>query len=276
MKKNKIKSFCKINLYLKVTKKLKNGLHNIQSLITFCSPYDLISISKIKGKKDNISFSGKFRKGIDKKKNTITKVLYLLRKKNLDHHQAFKINVLKNIPHGSGLGGGSANAASLIKFFNSKMHLNLSKNEMIKVASRVGFDTPICLEKKNTILTGKNNGIVRLVKKFRLNILIVYPNIISSTKKIYKNNNKFSHVKTQPIYNLKNKNHLIRFLKHENNDLEKTAIKLYPKINKIIDLIKIQNGCCFSRITGSGAACFGIFFNNKTAILTKKLIKNKN
>ena len=68
---------------------------------------------------------------------------------------------------------------------------------------------------------------------------------------------------------------LINFIKKENNDLERTVFKLYPKIKKIIDFIKVQKGCCFSRITGSGSACIGIFSDMKTAILTQKLIKLK-
>ena len=68
MKNFKIKSYCKINLSLRVLKKLKNGYHNIMSLITFCDLHDLISISEIKNLKDKISFSGKFKQGINKKK----------------------------------------------------------------------------------------------------------------------------------------------------------------------------------------------------------------
>jgi len=123
----KIKSFCKINLYLRVIKKLNNGYHNMISLITFCDLYDVITISKIRNLKDKISFSGKFKKGINKKSNTATKILNLLRKKKLLKNQTFKINIQKNIPHGSGLGGASSNAANLLNYFNNKMKLKLEK-----------------------------------------------------------------------------------------------------------------------------------------------------
>ena len=69
----KIKSYCKINLSLKILKKLNSGYHNIISLVTFCDLHDVISISRIRNLKDEISFSGKFKKGINKKSNTITK-----------------------------------------------------------------------------------------------------------------------------------------------------------------------------------------------------------
>ena len=271
----KIKSYCKINLSLKVLQKLNSGYHNIISLITFCDLHDVISISRIRNLKDEISFSGKFKKGINKKSNTITKVLNLLRSIKLLENQAFKINVRKNIPHGSGLGGGSSNAADLLNYFNSKMKLKLSKNKIKKLAGQIGFDVPVNLEKRNTFLTGKRGEILRLNQKFKLNLLIVYPNLICLTKKIYERNRKINLSKAQSIFYIKNNKKLINLLKNENNDLEKTVIKIYPKVKKIIDCIKSQKGCYFSRITGSGSACIGIFSNMKNAIYAQKLIKLK-
>ena len=275
MRKFEIKSYCKINLNLKVIKKLDNGYHNIMSLITFCGFYDLISVYKIKSLKDKITFSGKFKSGISSKKNTVTKLLSLLRKSKLISNQSFKINIKKNIPHGSGLGGGSSNAANLLNFFNSNMGLKLSKKTKEKLAMKVGFDVPINLEKKNTLLTGRKNEIVRLSQKFKLNILIVYPNLICSTKKIYKKNKVKNKLKSQFSLNNKNKKKFIMFLKEENNDLEKIVIQIYPKVKNIIDYIESQKGCYFSRITGSGSACIGIFSNMKNADYAKKLIRIK-
>ena len=62
---------------------------------------------------------------------------------------------------------------------------------------------------------------------------------------------------------------------NEKNDLEKTVVKFYPKVGKIIEILKSQNDCLFSRITGSGSACIGVFSNMRAAILTQKLIKLK-
>ena len=271
----KIKSYCKINLTLKIFKKLNNGYHNIISLITFCDLHDVISISKIRNLKDKINFSGKFKKGINKKSNTISEVLNLLRNKKLLENQAFKINIKKNIPHGSGLGGGSSNAADLLNYCNLKMKLKLNKNKIKKLASQIGSDVPVNLERKNTFLTGKKDKILRFSQKFKLNLLIVYPNLICSTKKIYQKNKKISFSKRQPSFSAISNKKLINFLKSEHNDLEKTVIKIYPKVKKIIDYIKSQKGCYFSRITGSGSACIGIFSNMKNAIYAQKLIKLK-
>ena len=275
MKSFQIKSYCKVNLSLKVVKKLNNGYHNITSLITFCNEHDLISISKIYNGSDKISFSGKFKKGINKKSNTVTQVLDLLRKNKILRNQSFKINIHKNIPHGSGLGGGSSNAADLLNYLNSSMKLKLTKYKLQKLAGQIGFDVPINLERKNTFLNGTKNGILRLNKKFRLNLLVVYPNLICSTKKIYKKNKTISSFKKQNLLYTHSSKKLINHLKNEENDLEKTVVQIYPRIKKIIDYIKTQKGCYLSRITGSGSACIGIFSNMKNAIYAQKLIKLK-
>ena len=275
MKKFNIKSYCKINLSLKIIKKLKNGYHSISSLITFCDLYDIISVSKINTSKDKVIFSGKFSKGIDKKVNTVTKVLTLLRKQNFIKNQSFKINIQKNIPHGSGLGGGSSNASNLLNYFNHKMKLKLKKKKMTNLAKKIGSDVPIVLERKNSFLTGEKDKILRISKKFNLNLLIVYPNIVCSTKKVYKKCRIDEDKKYQFYYNKKSKRKLIDYLKNEKNDLEKIVVKIYPKIGQIINFIKFQKGCLFSRITGSGSACIGIFSNRRNVISAKKLIKLK-
>ena len=146
---------------------------------------------------------------------------------------------------------------------------------MINMAKKIGSDVPICMEKKNTFLTGKKDKIIRVNNKFNLNLLIVYPNIICSTRKIYKRNRINNSTGNEYYYNEKNRAKLNYFLKNDKNDLEKIVIKIYPRIGKIINYIRSQKGCVFSRITGSGSACIGIFSNMKRALYTKKLIKLK-
>jgi len=155
------------------------------------------------------------------------------------------------------------------------MRIKLNKKKIEKIAYQIGSDVPINLEKKNTFLTGRSNQILRLSHKFKLNLLIVYPNLICSTKNIYQKNKKIRPIKIKAYFNLRDKKKLIDYLKNTNNDLENVVIKIYPKIKEVIDYIKSQKGCYFSRITGSGSACIGIFSNMRNAIYAKKLIKLK-
>ena len=104
---------------------------------------------------------------------------------------------------------------------------------------------------------------------------MVYPNVICSTKQIYEKNRQMNLPKTLSFFYIKNNKKLINFLKKEHNDLEKTVVQIYPKIKKIIYYIESQKGCYFSRVTGSGSACIGIFSNMKNALYAQKLIKLK-
>ena len=86
-----IYSFCKINLSLRVIKKLRTGLHKIQSLVTFANLFDIIKIKEINSNQDQIKFYGKFKNNINLKNNTILKTLDSLRENNYLKRQRFKI-----------------------------------------------------------------------------------------------------------------------------------------------------------------------------------------
>ena len=91
-----IKSYSKINLFLKVLKKNRNRLHNIQSSVVLLNLYDRIIIKKINKKQDEINFIGKFKKDINKKNNSITKSLYVLRRYGfINKANKYKISIEK-------------------------------------------------------------------------------------------------------------------------------------------------------------------------------------
>ena len=127
-----LNSYSKINLSLSVNSKLKNGLHEIQSYFCLINLRDKIEISKTKKKKDKIIFKGPFAKYIKISNNSISNLLKLLRKLSLISSY-YSVVVIKNIPVFGGLGGGTSNAAFLLKFLlkNKINHSLLSKVEKI-------------------------------------------------------------------------------------------------------------------------------------------------
>ena len=129
MRSYKIKSYAKINISLKVLGKLKSKLHKIESLFSFIDLHDEIFIKKINKKNHKIKFYGKFSKGISKN-NTISNLLKIMEKKICG--QKYFIKIKKKIPQKSGMGGGSMNASSILKFLIKNQKLNLSSNEIIK------------------------------------------------------------------------------------------------------------------------------------------------
>ena len=93
-----IYSFCKINLSLRVIKKLRTGLHKIQSKVTFANLFDIIKIKEIKSEQDQIKFHGKFKHNINLKTNTISNTLDILRKNNYLKKKSLKF-ILRKIYH---------------------------------------------------------------------------------------------------------------------------------------------------------------------------------
>ena len=187
-----IRSFSKINLSLRVTKRLKSGYHNIESLVTFANLFDIIGIKEINYKEDRIRFYGKFKKGINEKNNSIKKTIELFKKNNFLKGKNFSIKIKKNIPQGAGLGGGSMNSSTLINFFLLKYKLKISEKKLLSIARKIGFDVPLGLKIKNTILLGNSKNLVRTNKKLNLYLVLAYPMIKCETEDIYSKNKRFS------------------------------------------------------------------------------------
>ena len=74
---------------------------------------------------------------------------------------------------------------------------------------------------------------------------------------------------------IQSKDKYLQFLQNETNDLQSIVEKKYPKIKKILNLMKIQKNCLFSRMTGSGSVCFGVFLDIKSAKLSLRVIQKK-
>ena len=270
MKFNVIKSYAKINLSLGVTGRLNSKYHKIESLVSFLKLHDEVKIRKINKKKHKIQFFGKFSKGINKE-NTIYKLLKILDEKNLLNNEKYFIKIKKNIPHKSGLGGGSMNASALIRFFIYKKILNLSKKNIIKLSKKVGQDVQFGLDNKIKILHS-NGYLESTAKKIGLFVIIVKPNFGCSTQLIYKGIKKYSQKKLKT----KTKEYLsfVNILKLE-NDLEKVVFKNYPKLKIAKLFMQSLPNIRFARMTGSGSAMLGYFSSKNEAINAAKLFKKK-
>ncbi len=266
-----IKSYCKINIFLRVGGKLKNGLHNIQANNMLLELHDDIRIKPIIKKKDKIIFKGKFAKHVSKKENTVIKTLLILRKYNLiSQGKKYQIVVNKKIPVFAGLGGGTSNSAFIVKYF---LKNKIDRGLMSIFVKNIGSDFRLFFFKNSY---QKNlSSLKEFNKKYKLHFVLVYPNIKCSTKEVYSKVKDFRpSLKSDPTRILSKKKY-IEFVKGEKNSLQKIVENKHKKIEKLLNLIKQQKDCYFSRMTGSGSTCYGIFSSKKKASDALKIIRKK-
>jgi len=269
MRQTKIKSHAKLNLALNVVGK-NSYLHKIETLVAFVSLHDEISIKRIKTKKHIISFTGKFSKNIGKN-NTISKLFKILEMKKLLKNEKFKIKVNKLIPNKAGLGGGSMNAASILKYLAKKKIIKTNKKELMKVSKLVGSDVILGLKSKNCIMN-KKNEVKYFVNYKKFHVLIVKPNFGCSTKEVYSNVEKFNTPKfdkpSKKMFNLD-------YLKNLSNSLEPIVFAKYNKLNVIKLFLENLSVTKFVRMTGSGSAIVAYFQSKEKCDKAKKQFNKK-
>lgn len=269
MRYSKIKSFAKINLALNVIGK-SSSLHKIESIVSFLDLHDQILIKEIKKKNHNITFVGSFKKDIQKN-NTISKLFKILEKEKILQNSKFKIIVKKNIPSKAGLGGGSMNAACVLKFLIKKGFINISRNDALKVAGLIGSDVILGMYSKNLVLKS-NKKIKEFSIKNSFHTLIVKPNFGCSTEKIYSNIKKFRiaqfHHPSKKMFDL-------TFLIKMKNDLETVAFNKYPKLNRLKIFLEKIPKVEFVRMTGSGSAVIAYFLSKKDCRDAEKKAKKQ-
>tara|TARA_B100000029_G_C16877182_1_gene705295 strand:- start:15 stop:560 length:546 start_codon:yes stop_codon:yes gene_type:complete len=169
------------------------------------------------------------------------------------------------------MGGGSMNAASVLRHLIKKGIINVSNKKARELAYKVGYDVALGLEKKNSIQF-KNKKIGKLNKKINLHVLVVKPNYGCNTKYIFSKVKKY----TKPLYFKTSKHYFdTSYLTKSNNDLENIVIKKYPKIKKLKYFLSNQQKIIFTRMTGTGSAIVAYFKSKESAINAAKNFKRK-
>lgn len=249
------KSPAKINLYLEIVGRTENGYHLLDSLMGAIDIFDQISVQKsdhlqleIKG--DNAKILQEHWQ-----ENIIIKAVNLLAKK---HHFApnIKITLEKNIPIAAGLGGGSSNAATMLLMLNEFYNLGLNKTELLDLGLKLGADVPFFVNGQMAFVSGI--GEVLKAAKFngeKLFLLIVNPKKPLPTQQVFLNSTIDFASNNQQIIGDK----IIPTIKNRRNDLQSSAIKIMPEIEVILKEMLSQKNCLISRMSGSGASCFGVF-----------------
>lgn len=227
------KSYAKVNIFLKIASKRDNYHELVSRFVRVHSLYDEVSF--IKSNQQTFEIIGNF--GCEMEKNTIFKA-YTLIKDYVgveDFFKKFSIKVEKNIPEFAGLGGGSSNAATFLIMANRYCNLNLSKDELCKIAVKIGADVPFFVyEYDSANVTGIGEEVSKFDEEI-LDIEVITPDIKCNTGEIFKIfadmfYKQISSKDAKELMSMKSRDILKKFSLNEANDLYESAKSLYPQL----------------------------------------------
>ena len=245
----------KINLGLNIVEKRPDGYHNLETVFYPINLQDALEVNLMEGEEEfSLKVNGVPIEG-EPENNLVVKA-YRLLKKDYPDMPTIDIHMYKHIPTGAGLGGGSADAAFMIKLLNEKFKLNLSIEKMEEYAAILGADCAFFIQNKPVFASGIGNifePIQLSLKGYYL--VLVKPDIFVSTK------DAFAHITPmQPAQSLKE---IIRMPVETwratmKNDFEESVFQKFPEIAAIKDKL-YDLGAIYASMSGSGSSVFGIF-----------------
>ena len=245
----------KINLGLRIIEKRPDGFHNIETIFYPIALSDALEFVVLhgNGKNDQLINTGiKVKTSPDK--NLVIKAVNKIRA--VHKVPALKIHLHKAIPAGAGLGGGSSDAACMIKSINKCFRFNMSGEEMKMIALEAGSDCPFFLDPVPSYGTGRGELLTHVDPVLRgYHIVLLNPGIMISTKEAYHNCRPTRHeTNLADLIKIPVKSWKELFI----NDFEDFVFKVYPIVGELKKAL-YKSGAVFSSMTGSGSTVFGIF-----------------
>jgi len=243
---------CKINLGLNIVNKRNDGYHDIETAFFPVHLKDALEI--IENKTLQFSISGLPIEG--ELENNLCLKAYELLKKDFPTLAAIQMHLHKAIPTGAGLGGGSADAAFVLKLLNKKFDLSLSEKQLMKYAIQLGSDCPFFILNKPCFATGRGEILDQIdIDLSAYKIVIVHPGIYISTSWAFSNSKPAIPAKSIREILLQS----IETWKEElKNDFENPVFTKYTEIRNIKGEL-YNSGAIYASMSGSGSALYGIF-----------------
>ncbi len=251
------KAYAKVNIFLKITGK-RDNYHEISSrFVRVENLFDTVSIVP-ENSKNSFNLIGDFSCTLEQ--NTIYKAFLELRKNcpKIDaFFRVYSVKVEKNIPEGSGLGGGSSNAAAFLLLANELFDLYYTKEKLASIGAKIGADVPFFIYEYNSANVSGIGEIVEEFKEELLDIEVFTPNIKCDTKLVFKEfrehfYKELSLQESLNLMNLKSEDILKTLNLTEANDLFEPACNIYN------DLILVKEDLKEYYFSGSGSSFFKV------------------
>lgn len=262
----------KINLALHVTGKRADGYHLLESLVVFTRFGDTIEIASADS--DSLTVDGPFGHDVPADgSNLVLMARDALRSAlkisppagvNPATGSPVSIRLTKNLPVASGVGGGSSDAATTLKLLASLWGVSPDAPVLHEIALSLGADVPMCLAARALVARGAGEELSFIDNLPAIPLVLVNPNVQVSTARVFSALESTDSDPLPPLPKNFDFHSLRNWLDLTRNDLEVPARKLAPSLNQAIRALnKAESG--FSRMSGSGATCFGLFETNNVA-----------
>ena len=255
----------KVNLTLRVGGRREDGFHDIESLVVFAQARDRVSLAT--GEPLSLSLRGPAAAAagaVDD--NLVLKAVHAL-DTEIQELALGHFELIKELPAAAGLGGGSADAAAALRLLARANNLALDDQRLLAAARATGADVPVCLHSRPCVMRGTGDILSEPVQLPSLHAVLVHPGVPVWTKDVFATFDAM--VESRPLSPStdipQSLEGLLAYLQTRGNDLEVAAIALQPVIARALLTLRELPGCSLARMSGSGAACFGLLDSGSAA-----------
>jgi 4-diphosphocytidyl-2-C-methyl-D-erythritol kinase len=248
----------KINLTLSVRGRRADGYHALESLVTFAVLSDIVTIEVHAD--DRLTVSGTFAREIGGE-NLLTRTMALLRDAE-PRLRIGSVHLQKEVPVAAGLGGGSADAAALLRLVRRANRELAGDVRWLEIAARLGADVPVCFADRPALMWGIGEQMALLPSFPALHAVLINPRVALATASVFaalRAGPASTEAPAPTVPALPDRSDVLGYMRARGNDLEPAAIELLPQIAEIEALLAAQPDCQLAAMSGSGPTCFGIF-----------------
>lgn len=268
-------AFAKVNLTLRVLGRRADGYHSLQSLVCFASLADRVELRV--GLPLELRVSGPMALQAGALEDNLVLRAARELERRVRKLKVGRFGLIKRLPVGAGLGGGSADAAAALRLLAKANGLKLTDPRVVDAARATGSDVPVCLDPKTRWMRGTGDVLSRPVAMPRLYAVLANPSVVLPTRDVFTElaaPRKLTRTTREPPKVPTDRKALALFLAEGVNDLEPPAIRLAPIIDDVLSMLREQPGCVFARMSGSGSTCFGIFATRSAAAIAQRALSD--
>lgn len=253
----------KLNLCLHVTGQRADGYHLIESLAVFTVLGDRVLLSPAEA--DRLTVRGPFAPDLPADGTNLAVRALAAMRAAFPGRAAEPVSIVieKNLPVASGMGGGSSDAAATMRLL--ARHWRLEDLEpLAELAGRLGADVPMCLAARPLLARGIGERLDPAVGVPHLHLVVANPRIAVSTPEVFRRLAGKNNPPPPPLPSYPTAEQLLQWLQETRNDLQPVAAALAPAIADVLHELDAA-GATLSRMSGSGATCFGLFADPDSA-----------